>query len=203
MTSVYRKIFLVLVLALIPAMCFAQKRIYTRKLRLQDFPGKTTKVVLGTAPQIDSLLESEADLRWYASAFEFCTKAEYESLKNNSSFYFLIPTESKGTLFLSILKGGARKSENPMEEAMDVVKIPVRYVGSGENDASKYLGVWIDILQFYMNDAIFSEKVAYNGLKVYNRLILPKNNDVVKVKAGPGEVVFSAETHELLRIKER
>ena len=63
------------------ALSYGQAKITTRKIRLSDFPTKTTKVVLAGNEILNTALREEVSRRWMASPYEFCTLEEYEANK--------------------------------------------------------------------------------------------------------------------------
>ena len=70
----------------------AQAKITTKKFRLSDFTDRVTKVVLSGNEMMDSALKQEVAERWTVSPFEFCTGAEFSSLKASDRYYFLLVT---------------------------------------------------------------------------------------------------------------
>ena len=80
---------LLIAIVLIPAICSAQAKVYTKKVKLSDFPTKTTKVVLTGNDMLDNPLKNEVARRWHISPYEFCTIAEYDSIKTSPDYYFL------------------------------------------------------------------------------------------------------------------
>jgi hypothetical protein len=61
-------------------------------VKISDFPQKVTKVVLHGNEFYDAILKEEIALRWRVSPYEFCTMEEFEALKTDSRYYFLITT---------------------------------------------------------------------------------------------------------------
>ena len=77
---------------------FAQGKVTTRKHLFSDFSDKITKVVMSGNEMLDGALRQEVVDLWTASPFEFCSMAEYESLKKSDTYYFLLMTagQAKG-----------------------------------------------------------------------------------------------------------
>ena len=89
----------------------AQGKVSTRSYRLADVTDKVTKVVLSGDEFLNSALRQEVVNRWTASPFEFCTLEEFDALKLQEDYYFLIPAATRfkgepeaGIVFLSLLK---------------------------------------------------------------------------------------------------
>ena len=108
-----RKILLLLAAILLPILAGAQAQINTKKFKIGDFTEKTTKVVLTGNDFYDSCLKDEVAARWRISPYEFCTLDDFETLKKEDSFYFLLTTKGQfrketepGLQFLTLIKGG-------------------------------------------------------------------------------------------------
>ena len=106
----------VIVLALImPFLAAAQAQIDTKKVKIGDFTQKVTKVVLTGNQFYDACLQSEVSTKWHVSPYEFCSMAEFEKMKTDASYYFLITTKGQfkkeaepGLTFLTLVKGGKK-----------------------------------------------------------------------------------------------
>ena len=160
---------LLIAFIIIPAPVSGQAQIQTRKLRISDFTSKTTKVVLSGNDIFNISLQEEVSRRWMASPFEFCTPEEYERLKEDSGYYFLVPRnllakrseDEAGISILSLVKGGKG------DDAIEVVSVPY-----GPSDASSgreliYLPALLHIIQDFAIEAMSSDQVTVKGLKGY------------------------------------
>ena len=164
-------------LMLIPCLCIAEGRVFTRKVRLSDFTTRTTKVVLGGTGILDAALRSEVTSRWHLSPYEFCTVAEYEALKGRADYYFLplmsdAPKgEAGGVLFLSQIKGGKEKNPDSLDRTFEVVRIPITATEFSSGREFIYLGAFLEILQEYVEDAMEADTKGYAGLSGYSTRI--------------------------------
>ena len=156
-----------------------QARIQTRKVKLSDFTTKTTKVVLAGSELFDNALQEEMARRWLVSPYEFCTIAEYESLKNSPDYYFLIPAGTRtkketepGIVCLTLMKGGLEKSDDPEKVGFDVISIPCAAAEQPSGREFVFLPAFIDIIQGFMNEAMTSDRIGYGGLAAYSRKLL-------------------------------
>lgn len=154
-----------LILFLIPMLCTGQGRLYTRSARLADFQSRTTKVVLTGNPRRDAAIKEEIASRWRISPFEFCTAEEYESFKTSKLYYFLHVARDDQFNYLLLTKGGPAKDPNPLDEAMDVVDIPIGTAGGPTGQELEHLDAYIDIIQEFVLRALTSDRAAYRGLK--------------------------------------
>lgn len=182
-----KKIFLFLFLALPVLMTqplpvagqVKQAKIQTRKVKLSDFPTKTTKVVLSGGEMFDNALQEEMARRWLVSPYEFCSLQEYEALKGSSEYYFLIPATTKtkkeaepGIITLTLLKGGKEKDDDPEKVGFDVISIPCAAAESPSGREFVFLPAFIDIIQRFVSDAMTSDRISYGGLGTYSRKLL-------------------------------
>ena len=182
-----RNILKILTLALVallilPTTAFGQAKqakIQTRKVRLSDFTTKTTKVVLAGGEMFDNALQEEMARRWLDSPYEFCTLAEYETLKNKPDYYFLIPASTKtkkeaepGVVSLTLLKGGLEKDDDPEKVGFDVISIPCATADSPSGREFVFLPAFLDIIQRFVSEAMTSDRVSYGGLATYSRKML-------------------------------
>ena len=70
----------------------AQGKVETKKFKLQDLQQKITKVVMTGNDFRDGALRQDIVARWRINPFEFCSLAEFEKLKSDANYYFLIVT---------------------------------------------------------------------------------------------------------------
>ena len=113
-----KKFLVFIALALMPFAASAQAQIDTKKVKISDFTQKVTKVVLTGRALYDGVLQDEVTARWRVSPYEFCSLEEFNSLKGNENYYFLITTygqfkkETEPSLqFLTLVKGGKKASK--------------------------------------------------------------------------------------------
>lgn len=167
--------FLMIVLStaalLLPAAATAQKRIYTRSFKMQDFRSKTTKVVLGGSDVFNAALRQEVTSLWTVSPYEFCSPAEYEKQKNNPETYFLYTESSRGIVYLTLGRGGNDAANDAFKRPLTVVSIPVAGEADATGNTLQYLPAFISIIQDYADRAIDSEFAAYRGLGAISKRI--------------------------------
>lgn len=153
---------------------FAQGQVTTRKHRLADFTDKMTQVVLSGDQVLDAALRREIPYYWTSTTFEFCSLEQFEKIKTQDKYYFLIPVESTfkgeeepGIRFLTLVKGGA-DAKDGIAAMHEVVSIPVSAsVGTTERDLV-YLGGIIQAIQEYTLAAMESESAAYKMSTWFN-----------------------------------
>lgn len=169
---------------LLPILGSAQAQINTKKVKIGDFTQKITKVVLTDNMFYDSILQDEIALRWRISPYEFCTLSEFEELKGNDEYYFLLTVNRKfkketvpGLKYLTLVKGGT-KAEKGIGAMLEIVSLPI---GSAENPSGReadFFPAFLDIIQNFTLEAMEKDVNGYAGLSNYT-LNLPDSQDML------------------------
>ena len=153
---------------------FAQGKVTTRKHLFADFSDKITKVVMSGNDIIDGVLRQEVVDLWTISPFEFCSPAEYESLKKSDTYYFLLVTagQAKGeeapmVRFLTLEKGGAESGDN-VALRTEVISLPMCPAEGGSGRELVFLPALVKGVQDFAAQAMESEKTAYSGMNWFN-----------------------------------
>ena len=163
-----------LALLFVSATLLAQGKVTTRKHLFSDFSDKITKVVMSGNEVLDGALRQEVVDLWTLSPFEFCSLAEYESLKKSDTYYFLLVTagRAKGedepmVRFLTLEKGGADKGDN-VALRTEVISLPLCPVEGGSGRELVFLPALVKGVQDFTAEAMESEKTAYTGMAWFN-----------------------------------
>lgn len=175
MKRIFRAVTILLLLAfLAPAAASGQAKINTKKLKIADLGTRTTKVVLGSGDLVSAALRDEVSARWRISPYEFCTVEEYDALKEDPNYYFLLVARSdekkyRGLLTLTLMKGGKAKAEDPQKRPVDVASLPIAAAGFPSGREIVFLPAMLDILQDYVAKAMRSDGAGYTGFDLYAR----------------------------------
>lgn len=168
-----KKTIFIIISILIPVIACGQAQINTKKVKIGDFTQKVTKVVLTGNPFMDGALKDEITARWRISPYEFCTLEEFEDLKGNSSYYFLMSTsgqfrkESEPSLqFLTLVKGG-KGAEKGIDGMLEVISMPVASAKYPSGRELVFLPAFIDIIQNHVIGSMEKDINAYGGLGNY------------------------------------
>ena len=169
-----KRLTLLTALLCVSAALFAQGKVTTRKHLFADFSDKITKVVMSGNDVLDGALRQDVVDLWTLSPFEFCSLAEYESLKKSDTYYFLLVTagRAKGeeepmVRFLTLEKGGADKGDN-VALRTEVISLPLCPVEGGSGRELVFLPALVKGVQDFMAEAMESEKTAYTGMAWFN-----------------------------------
>lgn len=169
-----KRLLIILTGILIPMLTSAQAQIETKKVKISDFPQKVTKVVLHGNEFYDAILKEEIALRWRVSPYEFCTMEEFEELKTDNRYYFLITTlgqfkkeTAPGIQFLSLLKGG--KSKKGIDGMLEVVSLPYASAEYPSGRELVFLPALLDIIQAHTLKSMESDFDGYMGMSRYTK----------------------------------
>ena len=170
-----KNILIILAAIIIPIMVSAQAQITTKKVKISDFPEKTTKVVLTGNALFDAVLKEEIAARWRIAPYEFCTLNEFNELKGKDNYYFLISTKGQfkkesepGLQFLTLVKGGT-EAEEGINQMLEIVSLPIASAEDPSGRELTFLPVFINILQQYTLDSMENDLKAYIGLTNYSK----------------------------------
>ena len=173
---------------LLSLMAWGQAQIDTKKVKISDFTQKITKVVLTGNMFYDGSLKSEIAAKWHVSPFEFCSMQEYEALKGDDNYYFLLTVQGQfrkesepGLTFLSLVKGGKNAAEG-IDEMLEIVSFPLASAEDPSGREYVFLPAVLDIIQNYALDSMENDINAYTGLPNYTMNI---------TKSGDMTIVFS------------
>ena len=165
-----KRLLIILTGILIPMLASAQAQIETKKVKISDFTQKITKVVLHGNDFYDAILKEEIALRWRISPYEFCTLEEFEELKTNSQYYFLITTlgqfkkeTAPGIQFLSLVKGG-KGAKKGVGEMLEVASLPYASVEYPSGRELVFLPALLDIIQNHTVKSMDSDFDGYVGM---------------------------------------
>ena len=171
-----------------PLAAAAQAQIDTKKVKISDFTQKITKVVLNGNEFYDTTFKNEVAARWRVSPYEFCTLEEFESLKEDDRYYFLMSTYGQfrketapGLQFLTLVKGGKGAADG-IDKMLEVVSLPFASAEYPTGRELIFLPVFLDIIQNHTLEAMENDISGYGGLGNYS-INLPKSGDM--------DIVFS------------
>lgn len=179
------------------ALCFAgmssvvasaQAQISTKKVLIGDFSSKITKVVTGGNAMLDDILKQEISARWRVSPYEFCTLEEYQQLKENPDYYFLMfayGTDMRGrrngVTMINLSKGGVSKRSkgSKIAKAINVCDFPIASSQFPDGRESVWMAAAIDILQEFAVKCTESDFAGYRGLEAISSPWKCRNSHII------------------------
>lgn len=185
-----KKFLILFVSVLMPFFASAQAQINTKKMKIADFPQKITKIVLPGSTFYDSSFQEDVTSRWRVSPYEFCTLEEFESLKTNDQYYFLLLTQGQfrkekepGLQFLTLVKGGADAAEG-IDEMLEIATVPFAATDDPSGREITFFPALLSIIQNYAIGSIEKDFSNLGGLSSFATSI-SKSSDM--------DIVFAEE----------
>jgi hypothetical protein len=161
---------------------YGQAQIHTKKVKIADIADKTMKVVLTGNDFIDISLKNEIKNRWQLSPYEFCTLDEFQKLKTDDEYYFLMVVKGQfrketepGISFITVVKGGAG-AKTSINKMLEVVTMPFASAEEPSGRELVYLPALLDIMQDYIRKALNSDLAGYAGLANYSMNLVKSRN---------------------------
>lgn len=152
----------------------AQAQIDTKKVKISDFTQKVTKVVLNGNAFFDTTFQEEIAARWRISPYEFCTLEDFEALKDNDNYYFLMTTYGQfrketapGLQFLTLVKGG-KGADKGIGSMLEIVSIPFASAEYPSGRELVFLPAFLDIIQSHTLASMEKDIKGYGGLASNN-----------------------------------
>ncbi len=171
--------FMALALAaiLIPAVSFAQSKIFSKKENLKDMGEKTLMVILNNNSLVNLTIKDAVNSNWDLSKVEFGNMEDFNKAKTDTSYYFLIRTDGQfkkendpGIEFLSLLKGGPDAIMG-IANMYDVLSLPLQSIDDGSGYILPFIETYIKIMKTHVQRIQESKIAATIGISWYsNRL---------------------------------
>ncbi len=165
-----KKTIILLAAIMLPLLAGAQAQINTKKVKVGDFTEKVTKVVLSGNAFHNQLIKDEVSAGWRISPYEFCTLEEFEAIKGDDQYYFLMFVSSQfkketepGIMFLTLVKGG-EGAEKGISSMLEVVSVPVASAEDSSGREFVFMPALLDIIQEHTLASMENDVNAYGGL---------------------------------------
>ena len=149
---------------------FGQVQITTRREKLKDFTSKTTKVVLTGDEFLDEAMKESVAATWTVSPYEFCTNDEFQKLKTDANFYFLMVVKGQfrresepGIDMLTLVKGG-EGADASINDMFEVVSFPLRPTEDPSGREFVLLPAFLKIIQSHTTGLTETEMKAYSSI---------------------------------------
>ncbi len=155
----------------------AQAQITTKKVKIEDFSEKVTKIVLSGNIFFDSDIKEAVRENWSISPYEFCSVDDFNRLKTSPDYYFLIKVKGQfrrekepGIEFLSLVKGGPG-AEKGIDGMLELITFPYAAADSPSGRETVFLPLVLDVIQQHVLSSIATDFVAYSPLASYSNNI--------------------------------
>lgn len=176
--NIARLISLAVVSLLVSTITYAQPKLFSKKHDLKDIGKKNLMVVTGNNSFLNMSIKESVTKLWDLSKVNFCDMEEFEKIKSDSSYYFLVRLDGKfkkeddpGIEFLSLLKGGTEALVGT-ESMYDVLSLPLKPANGSGDYILPFIDTYIKIFKAHVK-RVQDNKIVANtmGLSFYaNRL---------------------------------
>ncbi|MGM9742496.1 MAG: hypothetical protein ACI3ZC_05505 [Candidatus Cryptobacteroides sp.] len=196
-----RRIIFVLAMLAVSVSVFGQAQITTKKEKLKDFEVKTMKVVLTGNDFIDPAFKEAVKNTWTLSPFEFCSMEEFNRLKTDEEYYFLVPVKANyrrevfpGIMMLALVKG--KPGAEDINDMLEVISMPMCPADIPSGREASMLPGLMDIIQNYVSRSLIS---GFKGLKS----CVKRRPGGCKVYIAGSEVSETVDENEIERLKDK
>lgn len=155
-----------------------------------DLPARVTKVVLaGDNSMADLIFKNAIEKGWNISPFEFCDYEEFDRLKCDTNYYFLLRVDVEPKKagvdmeFMTYIKG-SEKAVDGIEKMPELISLPMFDKEDKTGRVFTYMPAYVNIMQNYLQKIV-------DG-KIYPELRRSiKTNDIEK--AADRRILFCKE----------
>ena len=141
---------------------FEDDKVSSRKIYVGNIPNKVTKVVLAKDNSLpDLIFKNAVEKGWYLSPFEYCSYQEFEQIKCDTNFYFLLRIDKMGKKdedpsmeFVTYVKGGPSAQEG-IDKMTELIALPIYPGEDNQGRIFSYLPTYMNNIQEYL------EQIAY------------------------------------------
>lgn len=142
-----------------------------------SFGAKTTKVVIPSSSLADLMLRDAVNKGWRISPFEFCTMDEYNKIKEDTSFFFLLRVDGRFRKeleskieYITLIKGGPEVKKG-LYSSRDIMTLPLQEVDDNSGENLYLLPMYIDLIQNYIYKVQKDISLAYKGNTIYSNKV--------------------------------
>lgn len=141
---------------------FENRKVDSGREYYGDIPARMTKVVIaGDNSMTDLLFRNAVEESWDISPFEFCSYEEFERIKTDTNYYFLMRIDKmhrkdNGTPameYISYMKGN-EKAGKDMEGMPELIALPLFPEDDGSDRIFSYLPAYMHIMQNYIQKIV-------------------------------------------------
>jgi len=186
----------------------AQEIFGKAKNNYRNFSNKKTMVVSNASDFTDLALMDAVKSGWKISEFEFCSTQQFEKMRRDTMFYFLLRVEGRfrkegeaSIEYLTLVKGGPA-SDKGISKMQEIVSLPLQAVGDETGKVFVFFPAFIDIIQEHILNVSEDILKAYVGNSFYSNRIEEQGSKVIIFdKAEIGYSVTEEDIEELFHGK--
>ena len=153
---------------------FSQNPITQTRNTFNNYGKKTTKVVIPSTSLADLMLRDAVNKSWRISPFEFCDYAEYQKIKQDTNYFFLMRVDGmyKKDLepkieYLTLIKGGAEVKRG-LYSSHNIINLPIQQSEDLDGGNLFLIPAYVDIIQDHIYRIQESVLLAFKGSLIYS-----------------------------------
>ena len=140
---------------------FEQQKVDSGKEYYGDIPARMTKVVsAGDNSMTDLLFRDAVEENWTISPFEFCDYEEFDRIKTDTNYYFLMRLDKRhrqdsdpSIEFICFLKGNEDADKN-ISAMPELLALPLLPENDDNDRVFSYLPAYMNIIQNYIQKIV-------------------------------------------------
>lgn len=184
---------------------FEEKKIESGREYYGDIPARVTKVVIaGDNSMTDLIFKDAVEESWNISPFEFCSYEEFDRIKTDTNYFFLMRLDKKhrsendpSMEFVCYLKGNKKAADN-ISAMPELIALPLFPENDGSDRIYSYLPAYMNIIQNYLQKIVDGR--AYPSKRgVIQTGVFEKNRNT-KVLLRKGDLVYQPSMQEFERM---
>ena len=140
---------------------FEEQKVSSGREYYADIPARMTKVVTtGDNSMTDLIFRSAVEENWNISPFEFCDYEEFDRIKTDTNYYFLMRVDKMhrsendpAMEFVCFLKGNS-KADDGISAMPELISLPLFPENDDNDRIYTYLPAYMNIIQNYLQKIV-------------------------------------------------
>lgn len=141
---------------------FEEQKVDSGREYYRDIPARMTKVVIASDNSMTDLIFKDAvEQSWNISPFEFCSYEEFDRIKSDTNYYFLMRidkmhrSESDPVMeFVCFLKGNGKAEGDNISAMPELIALPLFPENDNSDRIYSYLPAYMNIIQNYIQKIV-------------------------------------------------
>jgi len=141
------------------------------------FGAKITKVVIPSTSLPDLMLRDAVSKGWRISPFEFCTMDDYNMIKEDTNYFFLLRVDGRFRRelepkieYLTLIKGGPEVNDG-LYSSRNILTLPLQEIDDNSGTNLYLLPMYIDIIQNHIYKVQSDISLAFKGNTIYSNKV--------------------------------
>lgn len=152
---------------------FSQKILRDTRNTFNTFASKITKVVIPSTSLADLMLRDAVNRGWRISPFEFCTLEEFNRIKADTNYFFLMRVDGMyrrdlepKVEYLTLFKGGPEVKRG-LFSSHNIITLPLQQSDDLTGVTLNLLPIYVDIIQNHIYKVQRDLSLAFKGNSFY------------------------------------